>query len=79
MLPALAFVRVERVCEVFDILKEKLKEEVQQFLDYFEYTFIRGRQRRERLAPSFPHIMWNGKDRVENDLPKTNNRVKGWH
>ena len=45
MLPALAFVSVERVCEVFDILEEKLKE-VQPLLDYFEDTFIGGRQRR---------------------------------
>ena len=79
MLPALAFVPVEKVCEVFDNLEEEVKEEVQPLLDYFEDTFIGRRQRRGRRAPLFPHIMWNCKDKVENGLPRTNNHVEGWH
>ena len=58
MLPALAFVSVDRVCEFFDILEEELKEDVQPRLDYFENTFIDRRQRRGRRAPLFSHIMW---------------------
>ena len=55
------------------------KEKVQPLLDYFEDTFIGRRQRRGRRAPFFSHIMWKWKDRVKNDLPRTNIHVEGWH
>ena len=64
--------------EVLGNLEEKLKK-VQPLLNYFEDTFIGRRLLRARRAPLFPHIMWNCKDRVKNDLPKTKNHVEGWH
>ncbi|KAK7009848.1 hypothetical protein BgiMline_001427, partial [Biomphalaria glabrata] len=39
-----------------------------------------GRQRRNRrVTPRFPIALWNVGDRVQDNLPRTNNSVEGWH
>jgi len=41
---------------------------------------VTGRQRRGRRAqPRFPIALWNQYHRVENNLPRSNNAVEGWH
>ena len=32
-----------------------------------------------RQPPMFNHAFWNVWDRMENDLPRTNNALEGWH
>ena len=48
-------------------------------MDYIEEDYLgvlrRGRFRR----PRFPYAWWGVHDRVQNNLPRTNNAVEGWH
>ena len=54
--------------------------------DYFEDNYI-GRLRRQRrrdaiptrATPRFSVDFWSVKDRNEVDLPRTNNKLEGWH
>ena len=32
-----------------------------------------------RFPPIFPHVLWNVNSRVQNNLPRTNNHLEGWH
>ncbi|KAF5281724.1 hypothetical protein FQR65_LT14564 [Abscondita terminalis] len=81
MLPALAFVPAGNVINVFEQLCEEnvIPPEAQGVLDYFEDTWIGRPLRRQRRPPRFPYNMWNCFDGVNEDLPKTNNSVEGWH
>ena len=38
---------------------------------------MRGRTRREN--PLYPESFWNVKKRVDEDLPRTNNAIEGFH
>ena len=42
------------------------------------FWFFRGHNQR-RLTPSFPVEMWNVHERTEQDMPRTNNSVEGFH
>lgn len=82
MLNALAFVPTEYVIEAFESLCDNnlLPLEAQGVIDYFEDTWIgRPNRRNQRRDPIFSHSMWNCYNAVQNDLPKTNNSVEGWH
>ena len=50
------------------------------FLQYFEDTYI-GRYRRNvpRHPPLFTINLWNMFNRTDDELPRTNNSVEGWH
>lgn len=54
-----------------------------QFLDlilYFEDNFIgRIMTRNRRKKPRFDISMWNCFERVNQNLPRTNNSLEGWH
>lgn len=51
-----------------------------QLLDYFEDTYLGRPQRRgRRRGAVFPPQMWNQYERVNNNLPRTNNATEGWH
>ena len=81
MLPALAFVPPRDVVESFETLQENAPDEMMPLIDYFEDTYI-GRLRRRgqgRGAPFFAIDLWNVHGQVENDLPRTNNSIEGWH
>ena len=49
----------------------------QVILGYFESNYIGELRRGRRLAPRFPHAMWNMSLRVQNELPRTSNDLKG--
>ena len=71
----------ERVTDAFEELGEDMPEECQPVVDYFEDTYI-GRphlRTRRRRPPTFPHSMGNMHQRSEEELPRTNNSVEGWH
>ena len=81
MIGALAFVPIADIADVFEELREHTENinEMQQLLDYFEDNYIGRVRRRGRVVPLYePHI-WNIHNRVENELPRTNNSVEGWH
>ena len=80
MFNALAFLPENDVVSAFEELCEY--EEVPiEFISYFEITFIgakRGR-RRTRDEPMFSRSLWNVRERVLNDLPRTNNSVEAFN
>ena len=80
MLPALAFVPEDAVVEAFEKLADNLPDETDAVVYYFEDTYIgRPRNRRPRLAPKFALTLWNMHKRTQDELPRTNNSVEGWH
>ena len=80
MLPALAFVAEDAVVEAFEELADTLPGEADDVVHYFEDTYIgRPRNRRPRLAPKFALSLWNMHTRTQDELPRTNNSVEGWH
>jgi hypothetical protein len=80
---ALAFVPPNRVTEAFQELMGSLDDETDEllsdFLSYFEATWIGVVQRGRRRRPLFAVSLWNVNARVEQDLPRTNNSIEGWH
>ena len=79
---ALAFLAIDDVCDAFEEMTEDDDIPV-EFIIYFEATYIgvlRGRgARRRRDAPLFLIELWNMRDRVLNNLPKSNNSVERFH
>ena len=63
------------VIEAFQQLMDSLSD----FLAYFESTWLGIVQRGCRRRPKFDVAMWNVYNRVEDNLPRTNNSVEGWH
>jgi hypothetical protein len=80
---ALAFVPPELAPESFQALVASLDDVTDallgDFLSYFETTWIGVVQRGRRRRPLFNIELWNVNDRVQNDLPRTNNSIEGWH
>lgn len=81
---ALAFLDVENVNEAFEQLQEYVEqmaiEGLTNLYDYFEDTYI-GRQGRRgvRRNPQIPKEMWNVKERTISGIPRTTNKLEGWH
>lgn len=79
MLLALSFIPVGDVPAAFDDLVDNCPSELTPLTDYWEDTYV-GRQRRRRRAnPRFALDLWNMRDRVNDNLPRTNNSVEAWH
>ena len=53
--------------------------EVDEFLDYFERTYIGKPGARGRKNPMFPISMWNIVERTLSDQASTNNAVESWN
>ena len=79
MIAALSFVPVGSVIAAFEALQKEVPAALEPVMDYFEDNFIGRLQRNRRKQPTFALDMWNIHDRVEDDLPRTNNNVEGWH
>ena len=79
MLPALAFVPEPDVIIAFEAVSEDFPLDGQAIIDYFEDTYngrlCPGGHRRVPLNLG----LWNMYNQTLNDLPRTNNAVKGWH
>ena len=79
----LAFVPTNRVTEAFQELMGSFDDETDEllsdFLSYFEATWIGVVQRGRRRRPLFAISLWNVNGRVEQDLPRRNNSIEGWH
>ena len=78
MISTLSFVPIADTIQAFDALSNHAGNQEQVILDYFESN-IGELRRGRRLAPRFPHTMWNMSLRVQNELPRTNNDLEGWH
>ena len=79
MLVALAFVPADDVCDVFESLQDVMPPELEELTNYFEDTWIGRPFRRRRRDAVFKPELWSVFDRVQGDLPKTNNSLEGWH
>ena len=82
-LQALAFVPLDDVPVLFEQFLQSLNTEtdaiLEDFLLYFESTWIGIMQRGRRRRPVFDISLWSCYYRVVEDLPKTNNSLEGWH
>lgn len=85
MFPALAFIPPSDVFIAFSELAEhpdteKLPDE---FVNYFESTYIgreRGRGKNKRITePMYRIELWKVHDRLQENLPRTNNNIEGWN
>ncbi|KAK7486345.1 hypothetical protein BaRGS_00022393 [Batillaria attramentaria] len=74
---ALAFVPPDDVIEAFQQLMDSLDADTDETLS--ESTWLGIVQRGRRRRPKFDVAMWNVYNRVEDNLPRTNNSVEGWH
>ena len=76
---ALAFVPEADVQQYFTILSNNIDQDLDVVMDYIEDYYLgvfrRGRFRR----PRFPYAWWGVLDQIQNNLPRTNNAVEGWH
>ena len=79
MLVALAFVPADDVVAVFEKLQDEIPSDLDDLFNYFEDSYIGRPYRRRRKDPFFRIELWNIYDRIERNLPKTNNAVEGWH
>lgn len=55
------------------------EELLDEWLDYFQRTWIGPLRRRVRRAPRYQLAWWNLYERVLNGRARTNNSLEGWH
>ena len=84
MLAALWFLPSNDVIDSFDTLAEYSRngygQDLDDMLDYFEDNYIgRFRHNVPWRRPTFNIETWNMFHRTDNELPRTNNAVEGWH
>ena len=80
---ALAFVPPQDVTQRFEGFVATFSyEDVQSLredIDYLETTWIGAVRLGSRRQPLFPIRCWTVLQRVQHDLPRTNNSIGGWH
>lgn len=84
----LAFLPLDQVTPAFEVLEETAETYyrdiplLEEFVSYFEQVYI-GRhtttRHRTRRTPRYPAHIWNVRERTVEGLPRTNNRLEGWH
>lgn len=86
LLSALAFLPPAEIPAAFEALDDQrdelaIDESVAELYIYFEDTYIGRPQRggRGRRRPLFPPEMWSVRQRTEDGIPRTNNKLEGWH
>lgn len=84
-LAALAFIPCDKVIESFEVLLEstyyvEYEEILSLLITYFEGTWIGILNKRgNRRPPVFAIETWNCFDRLQGNLPGTNNKIESWH
>lgn len=83
-LQSLAFLPVDKIPEAFMLLKEQMPPNASRVVKYFEDNYVLGRLRERtrsqvRLPPMFPPEMWSVYDSRDHGIPRTQNRLEGWH
>lgn len=81
MVPALAFVPTGEVIQAFRSLAASIPVgyDMEDYLKYFERTYIGRIVAGTQRDPIFPVALWNQYQNVLQGLPRTNNAVEGWH
>ncbi|CAF2118495.1 unnamed protein product, partial [Rotaria magnacalcarata] len=75
------FVPVLDVIKAFDLIADDFDDDADDFLGYFEKTWIGESKKRGigRKKPLFTIELWNVYDRTVANLPRSNNSIEGWH
>jgi hypothetical protein len=83
---ALAFLPPSEIPGAFDELKSTIPEEASEIMQWFENNYVHGRIQRimrggnvSCTAPLFSPIFWSVFEQMELGIPRTQNRVEGWH
>lgn len=82
MMLAVAYVPLEDVLRVFNLLRDRCPEDFLPVLEYFARTYVHGipaRGRRRAVLPRYPPSLWNQYTAAVNNTHKTNNASEGWH
>ena len=84
MISALAFLPPNDVQNSFDqlaaLIRNQYGNDADVVLDYFEDHYVgRFRVNAQRGMPTFPIDSWNTFHRTDDELPRTNDAVEGWH
>lgn len=80
MITALAFVPVDNVRAYYHALLANMPHEsLLPVADDFAATYIGRTVAGRYMPPRYEISMWNVYDSVNDDLPRTNNAVEGWH
>ncbi|XP_031327714.1 uncharacterized protein LOC116158974 [Photinus pyralis] len=83
MLTAISFLPLHDVVLGFEELMDteyyRNEIDLHPICDYFEDVWIGRPHRNIRRPPLFQYNLWNFYDATNNDLPRTNNSVEGWH
>lgn len=84
MMCALSALPVNEVLDGFLEMSEMFPEndhQTEEFLAYFEYTYVRGREKRNgrRGDALFPIEMWNCHDSIVDGIARSTNCVEGFH
>lgn len=76
----LTLIPEQLVISEFERLQNDCPESINDFVDYFEDSYV-GRLARNnrRRAPRFSIPSWSCYARLEQQLPRTNNSSEGWH
>lgn len=77
MVIATAFARPDDVPLYFDAVAATLGEDADEFLDYFQSTYIGIMRRDRRTTPTFKIHDWNCHQAVVKESAKTNNALEG--
>ena len=85
-LTALAFLPSSEIPDAFDQIKPLMPSNAQAVVQYFEKYYVHGKIRRVlrnsteiRNPPLFPPSLWSVHELIENNYPRTQNVVEGWH
>ncbi|KAK4885203.1 hypothetical protein RN001_001474 [Aquatica leii] len=90
MLDSLVFLLLQDVDRGMTFLKDNITECAQEFVDYFDATYVSGTYRRvgnnndnnvrlRNIPPSFPPETWNVYEETVTDGERTNNHTEGWN
>jgi hypothetical protein len=75
----LAYIPIEHVLHVYNVLKESADMRLTGFLQYFERTFVGSFDNTQFTPPIFQQRVWNLYDQALLKIPRSNNAVEGWH
>lgn len=76
-LQALSFLPPNRIKSAYFDLKPALPEILGTFLQYFEETYITGKNNNDR--PMYHPVLWSNYRTVMEGMPKTTNFIESWH
>ncbi|XP_015120521.1 uncharacterized protein LOC107043501 [Diachasma alloeum] len=82
---SLAFLTATEIPPAWDELKEEIPEKAKPIVDWFDDNYVHGkvirllRGKPKRSAPKFPPSLWSVHDRMEENLPRTQNKIEAWH